>query len=625
MTPRVRDLDAGDWGEKRLVICGVACFQQNKVVVHPSTLKYILSSSSNKADKKKKEGTKKGVCNVFKLDSKGNTKKTEGCCENPLLRRKRSIAAKSVAKGCPEDVSVVVYQLAWDNRFPIERGTTEHIKLLAYEVVVRTKRNTLGLDNSRVGGCGRTPKENGDWLNNGRRMRTQGNKRQIASRNATHDGHQRKGGHLIWLRADASGKIREEWRSGSGGSCSHSDGSGSGYIAARRTSLTTVDFRRYDRGSGGDAPSCIFSYGGVGSLEGVSSSGVRGVSCMVLWRGRSAGGGARAARDPVKKVLVSVDMRNGTEEELQQEATTTRKNHPPTSAPEGSDEEEEDSDDGDQSSEEEARHSRQVNRSQGWSDALEMETGQNWKTSRILGRITNSFIETRSVIDIKIDHLAGNDLTEEEERWLPIYDSLVARIPAIGKLVAVGDQDGLDEILAMVQEAMDQGKHSDTANLRRAIEDYVPQDRKRSVNPKFHRQLKSDRGYAHPATFFWAAVAAGEIEFTADEYSALMYHQDKADPDNVEAGLLEGHLPIHVRVLLCHFWAELVLDVLSAWYDHRQDLRGRPEDENTWEILAHCNRKIFGNDSGSRSTTRNSVTRIGGGQGTGTAWGSPRV
>ncbi|KAJ7053544.1 hypothetical protein C8F01DRAFT_1089563 [Mycena amicta] len=356
-------------------------------------------------------------------------------------------------------------------------------------------------------------------------------------------------------------------------------------------------------------------------------------------------------------------------------------------SPEGSDEEEEDSDEEDESSEEDgpakpASRVKSISR-KGQTKKKDPKTRKRVKTGnlsdhhrriyrkvRILGRITNPFIEIRGIVDIKIDHLAGNDLTEEEERWLPIYDSLVARIPAVGKLLAAEDQDGLDNLLAMAQ-AMNQGKHSDTANFRRAIKEYIPEDRNYSVDPRFHRTLKSDRGYAHPVTrallipqahidrlndkSFWAQVTAGEIAFTADEYPTLMYDQDKADPDDVEAGLLEGHLPIRVLRSILHgprhafepvslvpesiaakngiktvsgrliayahvqTWFALctaekwIGEVnnfnLSAWYDHIVKIfEDDPEDEKALEILAHWNCEIFGNDSGSRSTTRNSVT-----------------
>ncbi|KAJ7059828.1 hypothetical protein C8F01DRAFT_1293983 [Mycena amicta] len=191
-----------------------------------------------------------------------------------------------------------------------------------------------------------------------------------------------------------------------------------------------------------------------------------------------------------------------------------------------------------------------------------------YRKSRILCRIVNPFIEIRGLIDIKIDDLAGLPLTDDKLPRLALYDLLVSHIPVLDRLISQPNHDKLDEAVYAIQEAMNQGKPSDTAHFRHGIAEYIVCAEIPSINPKFHRRLKSDRGYSHNIAraflipqkhidrltdaSFWKEILDGDIHITADDFPALMYDQHKADPDDVEAGLMEGYLPIHVLRAILH-------------------------------------------------------------------------
>ncbi|KAF7290446.1 hypothetical protein HMN09_01302900 [Mycena chlorophos] len=280
-----------------------------------------------------------------------------------------------------------------------------------------------------------------------------------------------------------------------------------------------------------------------------------------------------------------------------------------------------------------------------------------YKKSRMLARTIHPYIEIRGVIDVKLDELAGKSIRDEDLKWLTIYDLLVEVVPSLESVLAGGDEDKLDELVSVIQEGMNQGKHADTSKVRHAIERLISP----KVDPPFHLKLKSDRGYAHQATRallipqndieridddrYWAKVRNGEKTLTEDDYPALMYDSTKADAMDPEEGLMEGYLPFKILRLILHGpqntdeavarvggsvaaknnvtsvtgrliayahahtlfalttaeqWAEEVDNFnLSKWYTQMVKIfEEDPEDEKAVELLELWNREIFGDGKG---------------------------
>ncbi|KAJ3761588.1 hypothetical protein EV360DRAFT_67710 [Lentinula raphanica] len=202
--------------------------------------------------------------------------------------------------------------------------------------------------------------------------------------------------------------------------------------------------------------------------------------------------------------------------------------------------------------------------------------------ARALARIAHPFVQFRTVVDIKIDHLAGKELEESDMRWLAVYDVLEAHIPAIGKLIRKSNHTKLDALVDLIQEAANQAKHGDTAALRHAIERLLPEDPDERISPRFHDNFKTDRGLNHLATRallcpqryihriddndFLGELINGEITLLAEDFPALMYDQAKVVDPSLENGLLEGYLPIRV--------ARYILNGPSAAIDSSRKKKG---------------------------------------------------
>lgn len=74
-----------------------------------------------------------------------------------------------------------------------------------------------------------------------------------------------------------------------------------------------------------------------------------------------------------------------------------------------------------------------------------------YNSSRILARAVNPFVQFRGIIDIKIDDLAGRRLSEDDVKYLPLYDLIVLHVPEIDRLVNQDNHDKLDEAVQIVR------------------------------------------------------------------------------------------------------------------------------------------------------------------------------
>ncbi|KAJ7053102.1 hypothetical protein C8F01DRAFT_1375432 [Mycena amicta] len=280
-----------------------------------------------------------------------------------------------------------------------------------------------------------------------------------------------------------------------------------------------------------------------------------------------------------------------------------------------------------------------------------------YDASRMLARTAHPFISFRGVLDVKIDELAGQAIHDDDLCYLKTYDILAAAVPELDDLLDTHDYERVDEVVRI--DAANQAKHADTALIRTQIERLIPLDQTTSISPRFHEKLKVDRGFFHTETRalltaqdrcneltnprFVSDLKNGKISFTFEDYPALMYDQAKTDPEDGEAGLFEGHVPIRVlRTVLngksqayaaahgikgsnaerknlktitgrliayahvqsyfacttAEKWVEKVGTFdLRKWYDDMVEMfEEDPEDEKVKAIVELWNKEIFGTD-----------------------------
>ncbi|KAJ7054560.1 hypothetical protein C8F01DRAFT_1374197 [Mycena amicta] len=214
------------------------------------------------------------------------------------------------------------------------------------------------------------------------------------------------------------------------------------------------------------------------------------------------------------------------------------------------------------------RTSKPKSRSRVSAGVLDKTDQRIYDHSRGLARFAHPFISFRGVIDIKLDELDARPINAQDIRYLKTYDILALTIPELDSLLANRDYDRLDYVTKIMQDAANQAKHADTALLRDLIGKIIPLEENSHVVPSFDAKLKADRGFTHPQTRlmltaqdrfnelsdpeFVKQVKNGVVAFTFEDHPALMFDQAKADSEDREAGLFEGHVPIRTLRAILH-------------------------------------------------------------------------
>ncbi|KAF6744217.1 hypothetical protein DFP72DRAFT_993460 [Ephemerocybe angulata] len=156
---------------------------------------------------------------------------------------------------------------------------------------------------------------------------------------------------------------------------------------------------------------------------------------------------------------------------------------------------------------------------------------------------------------MQLERLPLTTLSCSEIREQAVYDNLLEMVPGLEEKLNTGSEEEVFYVAEMLTKGISSARSDDTKGLKSVIVDWITPPNG-VLNPPIQRNIKTDRGYHHPATgrllcpvsLDWErsdvreALASGDLTPSGDLWPRFLYKNGEYIEDDPWNGLLRSAL-----------------------------------------------------------------------------------